>query len=319
MPDEKFEFEHPMNLRSEAHPTEKKEVEQPEVEIVPNEDVLPDIRTPEAKAEDEDAGDKRKTKDEDEEVDDLPQSVQKRINKEVWKRHEAERLRQADLARIQELENQLKSVQQRAEFSDTHALTSREEQIKAMKAAVQREYLAAANDADSERMFEATQRLAQLAADEKELEIVKRNRERETALAKARQPEGGEEQQQRQQQQRQQPQADPLAMEWASDNPWFGRDRVMTAVAFSIDQELKEEGVPPGSRKFYQELDKRLREELPHKFPEGTQRRHVAQPVAGASRAPAKAGGLPKLTEREAETARRLGVPLAEYARFVQR
>ena len=105
---------------------------------------------------------------------------------------------------------------------------------------------------------------------------------------------------------------DPLATEWAEQNKWFGKDRTRTAVALSIDAELKEQGEDPSDPSFYEKVDFRLREELPEKFSEEATPSKPRQVVAGRSRSPASK--KVKLTSEDVRLAKKWSIPLEKYA-----
>ena len=125
-------------------------------------------------------------------------------------------------------------------------------------------------------------------------------------------------------QQTRSPQTDPMAEAWASDNPWFGNDSAMTYTAFDIHKALVEkEGYDPKSREYYQEVDKRIRVEFPHKFDkiegQSTERARPAQNVASAKRSSSTGRRKTvRLTQSQVAIAKRLGVPLEEYAKQKQ-
>jgi len=119
----------------------------------------------------------------------------------------------------------------------------------------------------------------------------------------------------------QQPATDPKAEDWALRNPWFGNDSAMTYTAFDLHKKLvEEEGFDPKSDEYYAEVDKRIRLEFPHKFDKvednTTERAKPVQNVASAKRS-ASTGRKKtvKLTPSQVAIAKRLGVPLEEYAR----
>ena len=134
------------------------------------------------------------------------------------------------------------------------------------------------------------------------------------------------EQLQQQKVQQQQPQYDPRAVEWAGQNEWFGSDNVMTAAALALDYELKNEGFDPSDDEFYGEIDRRMREQFPHKFQAAPVEEQPAvrkssasnstQVVAGASRTPASpsSGKKVKLTQEDIRLANKWGIPLERYA-----
>jgi hypothetical protein len=120
----------------------------------------------------------------------------------------------------------------------------------------------------------------------------------------------------------QQPTTDPKAEDWALRNPWFGNDSAMTYTAFDLHKKLvEEEGFDPKSDEYYAEVDKRIRLEFPHKFDKvedtTTERAKPAQTVASAKRSASTSKGRKtvKLTPSQVAIAKRLGVPLEEYAR----
>ena len=105
---------------------------------------------------------------------------------------------------------------------------------------------------------------------------------------------------------------DPLAQEWAEKNKWFGKNRTRTAVALSIDAELKEQGEDPSDPSFYEKVDARLREELPEKNSEEATPQKPRQVVAGRSRSPASK--KVKLTSEDVRLAKKWSIPLEKYA-----
>ena len=117
------------------------------------------------------------------------------------------------------------------------------------------------------------------------------------------------------------PRSDPRAEEWASQNAWFGNDSAMTYTAFDIHKQLVEkEGYDPQSNEYYEEVDRRIRVEFPHKFGKmesnSTERAKPAQNVASAKRSSSTGRRKTvKLTQSQVAIAKRLGVPLEEYAK----
>jgi hypothetical protein len=184
--------------------------------------------------------------------------------------------------------------------------------------AAKRAYQAAYDEGDAEQMFEAQKNLSKLALDQAQLEQAHRRRETE--------------QQAREQDVQapvQQPQAaqpappDPKAEAWASKNEWFGSDQTMTYAAFGIHRQLiEDEGFDPASDEYYTELDSRVRKEFPHKFKEATRGDagpRVASAESSASKAPSQKGRRTvKLTPSQIAIAKRLNVPLEEYAKYVK-
>ena len=117
------------------------------------------------------------------------------------------------------------------------------------------------------------------------------------------------------------PEPDPKAQEWARNNSWFGQDLAMTTSAFAFHEQMTgTEGYDPTSDEYYQELDKRLRESFPHKYEESVSQNNVQDNVAVSSKGTRgkKSGRTVKLTPSQVAIAKRLGVPLEEYAKHVK-
>jgi pyruvate/2-oxoglutarate dehydrogenase complex dihydrolipoamide acyltransferase (E2) component len=118
----------------------------------------------------------------------------------------------------------------------------------------------------------------------------------------------------------------PQAEDWAERNPWFGQDKMLTYAAWGIHETLvSEEGVDPNSSEYYTELDRRLVEEFPNKF----QRSSSAQPIRQQRSAPAvapaaRSSGINnvrrtvRLSPSQVAIAKKLGVPIEEYAKYVK-
>jgi hypothetical protein len=120
---------------------------------------------------------------------------------------------------------------------------------------------------------------------------------------------------------RQTPPPDPKAESWAEKNEWFGKDNAMTYTAFDLHRKLtEEEGIDPKSDEYYEEVDKRIRLEFPHKFGKNTVAEKTTskptQNVASATRSSRTAGRKTvRLTSSQVAIAKKLGVPLEEYAK----
>ena len=116
---------------------------------------------------------------------------------------------------------------------------------------------------------------------------------------------------------------DPKAESWAQRNDWFGEDSAMTYAAFGIHKELVEqEGIDPKSDEYYDTLDRRMKEEFPHKFKDGSQSKRPAQTVASVNRSSGNSGRSSgtkvRLTQRQVAMAKKLGVSLEQYAKYVK-
>jgi hypothetical protein len=165
------------------------------------------------------------------------------------------------------------------------------------------EHKTAYESGDSEKLLEVSEKIADLKYELKNLEsspkpinqsVSHQTSGRETNLSR--------------------PQVDPKALRWSQDNQWFGKDVAMTGAAYSIDNQLKNQGYDPTSDSYYAEIDRRMRDSFPQKFEE----EEPKQVVAGVSRATRSSSKRVRLSEGQIAMARRLGVPTNEYAKFVK-
>ena len=252
------------------------------------------------------------------ELSDYSKSVQQRISKITHKYREEESARKSAVAFAEDVKKQNDELRQRLEQLDQSYVgefgTRIESQIESAKQAYQKAY----DEGDAEQMFEAQKNLSKLALDQAQLEQARKRQETESARRE--QPVEAPVQQQP----AQQPAApDPKAEAWASKNEWFGSDQTMTYAAFGIHRQLiEDEGFDPASDEYYTELDSRVRKEFPHKFKEATRGDagpRVASAESSASKAPSQKGRRTvKLTPSQIAIAKRLNVPLEEYAKYVK-
>ena len=187
--------------------------------------------------------------------------------------------------------------------------------VESQTAAAKRMLQEAYDGGDMEKMAQAQELISSLAIEKERLRIQKNRQERQAA-----QPAQPVQQQvQQPQQPQQQKELDPKLKEWMSRNTWFGTNLFMTRGATAIHEQLvAQEGFDPSSDEYYAEVDRRMRQEMPHKFQE---QKPSAQPVAPASngRSSSKTGRKKtvQLSPAHVESARRLGVPLERMAQEV--
>ena len=114
-------------------------------------------------------------------------------------------------------------------------------------------------------------------------------------------------------------QPDPRAEQWASDNKWFGQDEAMTFTALAHHKKLLKEGYDPKSDEYYEEINSYMKNQFPHKFEQKEQvKERAPQVVASTSRSQKTSGSKKvKLTPSQVAIAKKLGVPLEEYAKYV--
>jgi hypothetical protein len=253
------------------------------------------------------------------ELKEYSEGVQKRIAKLTRKMREAERQKEEALAYAQSVKSENDAMEGRLSRIDSSYVSEFENRVKTSMAAAKLALKNAIESKDVEAQIAAQQQLAALTMDEARLNSVK--------AANENQPQPQEKQvniNPQQQYVAPQQQADPKAEDWASKNTWFGNDSAMTYTAFDIHKTLVErEGYDPKSDEYYAEVDKRIRLEFPHKFDKveetSTERAKPAQTVASAKRS-ASTGRKKtvKLTPSQVAIAKRLGVPLEEYAKQVK-
>ncbi len=220
----------------------------------------------------------------------------------------------------EELEQYSAKVRHRTQTVDAGFLSEYENRIKAQEAQAKQAYQEAFQSNDSEKMADAQGVLSKIAVENERLRVSKTQHENQQKQIQAQQ------QAQMQNPQPRIPDPDPQAVDWAEKNEWFGDNEPMTLTAFSIHRELIEnEGIAVNSKEYYDEIDKRIRKEFPHKFKDEetveTTDSPVAQTVAPVSNA-SESGRKNKrirLSKSEVDMARRLNVPLEEYAKFVKR
>ena len=255
-----------------------------------------------------------------EEMDDYGQKVQSRIDKLTKKLREAERREQAAVQYAQGVQKEAQDQAARSNQIDTGYVTEFADRVEAQMTQAKNELKQAMDLGDVDKQVEAQAKISRLSIEEERAASHKAQRER---LQKEMQAQGVDPNQPQMPQQPmpRQPapprQPDPKAQEWAEKNEWFGTDEPMTLTSFSIHRKLMEEGFDPKSDSYYSEVDKRMRDTFPHKF---EQKVSPSQTVASANRAaPGKARkGSVRLTPSQVAIAKKLGVPLQEYAKYVK-
>ena len=259
----------------------------------------------------------------DEELDSYSKGVQSRIKKLTEKYRQEERDKAEALRVSQQLLEENKKLKTRMQALDTGYLSEYGTRLQSQTDAAKRAYKEAYEAGDTDKMLEAQQALSNIAIETQRYNTAKTRAEQQSKM-QVQQPEQPVQQQQVQQQQpvQQQQQVDPRAQEWASKNDWFGQDKVMTAAAFALHSQLtEEEGFDPQSDEYYTEVDKRIRSEFPHKFQTAKKSgggSQVASAGNSASRNTKQGRRSVKLSHSQVAIAKKLGVPLEEYAKYVK-
>ena len=249
------------------------------------------------------------------EHEEYSEKVNKRISKLVGKLRESERREDAALKyatglkdKQEQLENQLVNLNQNYVAETESASTSKIEEAKLrLKKAIEE------GDVDSQANAQTV--LARASLDAERAKIKKEQLE-----AQAQQFQQQRELPQQPAYQPTPPPPDEKAQAWAGENKWFGQDEAMTYTAFAVHRKLVEqEGYDPKSDEYYGEIDRQLREQFPHKFEAEKSKKTVDQTVAPAVKSVSKHGKRTvRLTPSQVAIAKKLGVPLEEYAKYVK-
>ena len=285
---------------------------EPEKVEAPKEEKIEVEEVSESPAEDKTFENERQTKlDKKDEVQEYSEGVQKRIAKLTRKMREAERQREEAVAFADAVNKQKSELEGRLSKLDKSYTSEFESRVKNSMVAAKQALKNAIEAQDIEGQVKAQEQIANLTMDAARLNAMKvaeESKPKEVNVTP--------------QQTRQPAQTDPMAEAWAAENSWFGNDSAMTYTAFDIHKQLVEkEGFDPKSKEYYAEVDKRIRVEFPHKFDKiednTTERAKPVQNVASAKRSASTSKGRKtvKLTPSQVAIAKRLGVPLEEYAK----
>ena len=254
---------------------------------------------------------KQEQKADDSKLEDYSKGVQSRIAKLTRKMREAERREAAAVEYASSLEKQRKADQDRFTKIDSDYSKKVEEHVKSGMESAQKSLAQAIEAGDAAAQVEANKRIAELA-----FENAKIQQQRVVQEEKPAQLSDGGKLPERTPQSL--PEADPMAEDWAGRNKWFGTNRAMTFTAFEIHKDLVEkEGYDPKSNEYYEEIDKRIRVDFPNKFDNSgdIQTTRPVQSVASATRSAKPGRKQMRLTSSQVAIAKKLGVPLEEYAK----
>ena len=300
---------------------EEVEEEGQEIEIEDNvddskEEVVVDTKAP-AEAEETE---KEKEGDE---LSDYSDSVKKRISKLTSKFREEERQRQAALQYAEGVKKQNEELQDRLNKLDTTYVGEFDTRVQSQSIAAKEAYRKAHEEGDADAMYEAQQNISRIALEEARLAHIKADREERVKAAEGKAVQTGAPASVPLAPTAPPPPPDPKAEEWAQKNTWFGQDQSMTYAAFGLHKQLiEDEGFDATSDEYYTELDNRIRTEFPHKFQE-TPKKSNSPRVASAGTTASKSSTpkgrrTVKLSASQIAIARRLNVPLEEYAKYVK-
>jgi len=254
-------------------------------------------------------------------ADDLSQyseSVKKRIAKLTKKFRDEEKERAAAIEFAESVKKQNDELRAKLDKLDNTYVGEFDTRVQSQAAAAKEAYRKAYEAGDADAMYEAQQTISRIALEEARLNQLKEQREENAKKAEV----NGAAPAPAPTQAPPPPKPDPRAEEWATQNEWFGQDQTMTYAAFGIHKSLiEEDGLDPNTEEYYTELDNRIKSEFPHKFGETKKSSgpRVASAGATASKTVSPKGRRTvKLTPSQIAIAKRLNVPLEEYAKYVK-
>ena len=256
------------------------------------------------------------TETKEEELEEYSAGVKKRIDKLTRKMREAERREQAAVDYAKQVKDENDKIRSSSVVQNDSMLVEREKALVNQKEFAKRAMEAAVHAQDVEKQVAAQQEIARLTIEDERLKVSKAKAlQRKTQLEN--QPKEDVNQAIDKQPQTQQP-IDPKAQAWAEKNDWFGNDNAMTYTAYDIHNQLIKEGIDARDDEYYTEIDKRIRNEFPHKFNDGGDVSRPKQKVASVVRKSSTGRRTVRLTPSQVAIAKKLGVPLEEYAKHVK-
>lgn len=274
---------------------ETKEVEEPKTETTTE----PKF---EQKEEEEDSG-----------LQDYSEKVQKRIKRLTFQAKEAERRERAAVEYAKGLKNQFENSEKKFQETDTNYLKEYSARVDSERDKARSELQVALDSSDSNLIMEAQDKLTKLAVEKEKVSMTLASKESKNNEVESQPVEAPT--------QAPQPIISGRAQDWATDNEWFGSDRVLTSAAMGIHEDLLQEGIDAESDSYYNQINKRMKEYFPQKFAESsTEEKTKAAPVQNVASVSRRSGGRKsvKLTKSQVVIAKKLGVPLEEYAKYVK-
>jgi hypothetical protein len=243
--------------------------------------------------------------------------VQKRIDRLTKKMRSAEREREEAINYARQVQTEAEALRKRMDALDNNYVQEYSSRVETQVATAEQELGRAIDLGDTNGVIEAQRKLTSLALENDRAKQAKMQQDRMRQQAEQQAQMAAAQPQQRPQPKR----PDPQAEQWASRNAWFGQDEAMTYAAFGIHKKLvEEEGFDPRSNDYYNELDRRMVDEFPHKLKSNGGSKRPAQTVASVSRGSSgrSSGKKVRLTPSQVAIAKKLGVPIEEYAKYVK-
>ena len=257
----------------------------------------------------------KEEKKEDDEVTEYSKKVQTRIN-QITDRYRKEQRDKEEAVRLaKQLKDQNSKLETQIQNLDKGYISEYGTRIESQLASASEAYKKALEVNDTDAMVKASQAIAKVTIEQERHRIAKQRQEEQDVSRETIQTQPSV-----QTQAQPTPEPDPKAKAWAEKNIWFGENDEMTALAFGVDKKLQQEGFDLGSDEYYSELDKRIRKRFPEEFQEEktSSVNRVAPADSTASRSNSKGRRTVKLTPSQVQMAKRLNVPLEEYAKYVK-
>ena len=305
----------PISVGEDAHEEKelnvepKKEEEKVELEQVDLGYIDPNKKETEAKVVDE-----KKTEDKPSNLNEISSSVQRRIDQLTKRYREAERREKAALDYAKGIQDKYKKAETTLNTIDANYLKEFDARVDAQREQVKSNLKLAIENNDADKITEANDLLAKLSVEKEKARILQDNKKKETSTETQTQTQSQTAQANQSQQTTPRKESSEKAVGWAEKNVWFGKDKVLTNAAYGIHEDLVAQGFDPESDDYYNEIDFKMREYFPSRF---EKEKRPTQTVASAGR---KQEGrrTVKLTRSQVAIAKKLGVPLEEYAKFVK-
>ena len=292
-------------MQAEAQQQEIEETTSVELEDTSTEEVVENSKEVELQ---EDDTTRTNVQDDEEELDQYSEGVQKRINKLTAARRKAEEEAAAAVQYIQQMQNENENIKQRLKTIDKGYVSEYEGRITSQEAQAKRALTEAHEAGDYEKVADAQSAIAQIAIEKERLRLQKARSEQDAQQVEV--------PQQAQPQPQPQQERDPKLEAWLSKNTWFGKDSIMTGAARALHETLvAEEGFDPRTDEYYAEIDKRMRRELPNKF-QGDKKNVQSVTPAGSGTRSLKSGRKKsvELNPGQVALAQKLNIPLEKYA-----
>jgi hypothetical protein len=247
-------------------------------------------------------------------LQDYSEKVKKRISKLTFQIREAERREKAAVEYAKGIKNKYETIEKKFNETDSNYLKEYGSRVDAEREKVKNTLKAALEANDVDAITEAQDSLSRLSVEKEKVALAQAEKE---VKAKKAEEEKTEEI-------ASQPslQISTKAQTWAEDNEWFGSDRVLTSAAMGIHEDLIQQGIDAESDEYYNQINKRMKEYFPQKFAQKTTEEvtPMKQPVQNVGSVSRRSGGRKsvKLTKSQVVIAKKLGVPLEEYAKYVK-